>query len=145
MRLLAAALILVASAACGDTEEAGANATGQRTDRVTAEACAAVGWTVVETDGGIECHPPTVESEEDCEALGGEAYRLGLDSDPATCFLPTPDAGLPCTDGQECAGFCEAPADAEPGATANGTCSARTQEVCWTPINGGIVSGTICY
>ncbi|WP_373045527.1 hypothetical protein [Vulgatibacter sp.] len=134
-----AALLLLGG--CGDREPA-PHLNAKRTDRVTADRCTAVGWVVLE-DGS--CEAPDVRTEEECRALGGESYHLALDDDPATCFLPTPDAGLPCTDGSQCAGFCEAPAETEPGTLVEGTCSARTQELCWTEVRDGLVHGTICF
>ena len=140
-KLHLALLAAWAAAAC-DQGAAPSSHRGKRTDLVSADKCTAAGWTVV--DGG-GCVPPVVATRDECVAHGGQSVQLLGDAQPATCFLPTPDGGAPCADSAQCGGFCEAPPDAKTGVQTSGTCSLRTQELCWNEMRKGSPIGPECF
>ncbi|ADC64191.1 hypothetical protein Alvin_3301 (plasmid) [Allochromatium vinosum DSM 180] len=56
-----------------------------------------------------------------CERAGGQIKRVCLAQQPM-CVIPYPDAGRPCRDASECAGYCLASFGAQIGERVQGTC-----------------------
>jgi predicted small secreted protein len=97
------------------------------------------------------CNPatstgPLVQTPADpvaqCAAQGGE-LRGVCRRQTRQCVVPYPDAGRPCTDGDQCAGDCLAP-DGEPGHTA-GVCQADNDPCgCRFTIEDGRPAQGVC-
>jgi hypothetical protein len=49
---------------------------------------------------------PEPNTETACIAAGGEWIRVGGFDPKDICDMPAPDAGMPCSDFSECAGYC---------------------------------------
>lgn len=75
-----------------------------------------------------------------CEAEGGEWRAEGPIVTQGSCAHPTSDGGAVCTDGSECEGYCLAPAGAEYGDQAEGTCSEWDYVMCRQVVQDGEVT-----
>lgn len=143
MRLAPLALALLAVGCGSDPSSVGPPPCKRTPGEI---ACLEKVWIMVSVDEGLECLPrlsvTDPEGPENCDARGGErVYTAGYYSG---CLENTTDAGCPCTDSDQCFGYCEAPESAEDGDRAVGTCSKRTAEECYRPVWDGEVVGWLC-
>lgn len=137
MRTLTAAVLLVALWGCGGAGDGDTIDTYANAVHVADERCAAVGWSSIGAgDGKVLCTPPVVRSQEDCEKARGGWFE-SADGRFAHCVLPTPDAGMPCNDGSDCAGDCEA------GRGDDHHCTASTAGAC-NPVHDGRHTLKVC-
>jgi hypothetical protein len=72
--------------------------------------------------------PVPADSEAACATQGGAWRPICLLGKPA-CVLTYADAGMPCTDGAQCAGNCIAPGPLAPDKPAQGVCT-TTSDPC---------------
>ena len=86
---------------------------------------------------------PSVTSETDCVALGGE-WRLHGISVSEVCVVPTPDGGKACRDTADCRGTCQAPLGTKAGQRVVGACATIFRPACSQRVSHGVAQARIC-
>jgi|GEM_PF-1415939 len=99
-------------------------------------ACALIVGVILYSTQEVE---EVVDMAAECEEQGGH-YTIGGSGMPF-CYLPTADAGNPCTDNDECESFCVA----EEESATEGTCYPETPfSGCWWVLEDGATKGQVC-
>lgn len=100
----------------------------------------------IEVRGEQAASAPVPQDAASCTRAGGRMTPGGR-MRTLQCILTYADAGKSCTSGDQCAGDCRAPTQAEatPGQQATGLCQATSDRFgCVTKIENGRVESTIC-
>lgn len=89
-------------------------------------------------------------TEAQCTQLGGTMgpySRLSAVEGRTRCHLPTPDAGLACSDETQCVAGCMAPREIEQGQAVEGRCGETwgAPVGCVNGVRDGRAEGTICF
>jgi hypothetical protein len=87
-----------------------------------------------------------IADEASCKTAGGD-WRPICRMQNLSCVITYPDAGKACSDGDDCAGNCEAPVTGAPavGQPATGVCSTNSDPCgCKTGIEDGKATATLC-
>lgn len=86
-----------------------------------------------------------IETSDQCLALGGEIRSVCL-SGQEMCVFSYSDAGKSCVSSSQCQGECRVPESKAGNLFAIGQCSRSNNPCgCWSTVELGVVSRTVCF